>query len=134
MLNAMFEATASKDVNMTRELDAEYGVPALATAYRTWRTAERANCDYRITDYVPTNLSIVVGGKTFSPMHWFVKDTVGSVQGFAKNLKVQTAILLSYITGKQKEMPAPLEQALTDAGYHHIDTLKKYQTEWIKNQ
>jgi transcriptional regulator with XRE-family HTH domain len=128
MLIAMSEACGTAGLDMTGELEAEYGDKSLATAYKTWRREERSNCDVRIVDYVPVETN------ELSPMHWFVKDTVGSVQGFAKQLKVQTAILLSYIRGKQKEMPYPLREALVDAGYPHVALLEKYQTEWNKER
>lgn len=127
MLIAMSDACGTAGLDMTGELEAEYGDRSLAAVYKAWRREERSNCDVRIVDYVP------VEANELSPMHWFVKDTVGSVQGFAKQLKVQTAILLSYIRGKQKEMPYPLREALVDAGYPHVALLEKYQTEWNKH-
>ena len=128
MMTAIEDVCAARGVDIEAEMVAEYGTPLYTQAYRLYRLDARTNCDPRINDWVP---SAPVG--ELSPMHFFVKETVGSVQGFAKALKVQTAILLSYITGRQKDMPAPLEEALMDANYFHIEALKKYQTEWIKN-
>ena len=106
----------------------EYGAPSLPDLYARWRRVERASCDVRIVKYVPE-----YHFSDLSPMHWFVQSTTGSVQGFAKQLKVQTATILSYTTGKQKDMPHPLREALVDAGYAHIGTLEKLQNDWNKN-
>ena len=128
MIVAIETACAYRDRDVEEELAGEYGTASLTAAYRMWRVAERANCDLRILRYVP------VGSSDISPMALFVQSTTGSVQGFAKQLKVQTATILSYTTGKQKEMPIPLQEALTDAGYAHTIDLMKYQQEWNKNR
>lgn len=126
---AIVNACLFANVNMGDLLIEEYGNDSLLDAYKRWRETERANCDQRIVGYVPW-----AGTATESPAAFFVKETVGSMQGFAKQLKVQTAILLAYVTGKQKDMPYPLREALADAGYPYIDVLEKMQNDWNKNR
>lgn len=127
MLAAIDLACDNADISVEEELAAEYGTASLTAAYRMWRVAERANCDVRIVRFTP------VPSMNKSPMEVFVQSTTGSVQGFAKQLKVQTATILSYTTGKQKDMPHPIREALADAGYEHIGTLEKLQNDWNKD-
>ena len=127
MIASITFACHEHDVDMGMELAAEYGTFKLSEAYADWRRAERANCYERIIWWEPRP-----GTKQYSPMHFFVKESMGSVQGFAKQLKVQTAILLSYITGKQKEMPAPLRAALLDAHYPYLNELIDLQRDWVR--
>lgn len=128
MINAIWDACRNADVDLPMSLVDEYGAPGLPDLYARWRRVERASCDVRIVKYVPE-----YHFSDLSPMHWFVQSTTGSVQGFAKQLKVQTATILSYTTGKQKDMPHPLREALVDAGYAHIGMLEKLQNDWNKN-
>lgn len=129
MLAAIDLACDNADINVEEELAAEYGTASLTSVYARWRRVERASCDSRIVKYVPE-----YHFSDLSPMHWFVQSTTGSVQGFAKQLKVQTATILSYTTGKQKDMPHPIREALVDAGYEHIGLLEKLQNDWNKDQ
>ena len=126
---AIVNACLFANVNMGDLLIEEYGEDSLLNVYARWRRVERAKCDARIAAYVPW-----AGTATESPASFFVKETVGSMQGFAQQLKVQTATLLSYVTGKQKDMPYPLREALADAGYLYIDVLEKMQNDWNKNR
>lgn len=125
MLFAIMHACHLADVNTMEELAAEYDTQFLIVAYHEYRVYERSQ--FKI-GYTP------VTGDNKSPMQLFVESTTGSVQGLAKKLKVQTAIILAYMTGKQKEMPIPLQEALADAGYAHTVTLMKLQNDWIKNR
>lgn len=124
MVTSMLEACHLAGVNISDELIDEYDVYNLPTAYSLYRMHERQQFT---TAYVPMT------SNNKSPMQLFVESTTGSVQGLAKKLKVQTAIILAYMTGKQKEMPIPLQEALADAGYAHTVTLMKLQNDWIKN-
>jgi len=125
MLFAIMHACDRAGINSMDELKAEYDTQFLIVAYHEYRVYERSQ--FKI-GYTP------VTGDNKSPMELFVESTTGSVQGLAKKLKVQTAIILAYMTGKQKEMPIPLQEALSDAGYAHTVTLMKYQNDWIKNR
>lgn len=129
MINAIYDSCDAAGIDLPETLFEEYGAPGLPELYARWRRVERASCDQRIVEYVPAPIA-----GDLSPMHWFVKNTIGSVQGFAKQLKVQPATLLSYITGKQKDMPHPLREALADAGYVHMGMLEKLQNDWNKNR
>lgn len=129
MLAAIDLACDNADISVEEELAAEYGTASLTSVYARWRRVERASCDVRIVKYVPE-----YHFSDLSPMHWFVQSTTGSVQGFAKQLKVQTATILSYTTGKQKDMPHPIREALADAGYEHIGLLEKLQNDWNKDR
>ena len=118
-------ACVAAGIDVKDELWQEYDVYNLPNAYSLYRIYAREDF---IIEARPR-----AGTAELSPMHFLVKDTTGSVQGFAKKIKVQTAILLSYITGKQKEMPYPLQEALQDTGYAHTEELVRLQNDWIKH-
>jgi hypothetical protein len=66
-----------------------------------------------------------------SPMAVLVKDTAGSVQGFAKLIKVPSATLLRYVRGDQQFMPASIREALFDCGYDYVAELEDVQARWV---
>jgi DNA-binding XRE family transcriptional regulator len=125
MQTAIEAACHDAGVSVEDELVNEYGAASLPIAYNLYRIYERESF---VVDTLPR-----AGTAELSPMHFLVKETTGSVQGFAKKIKVQTAILLSYITGKQKDMPYPLQEALRDTGYAHTEELVRLQNDWIKH-
>lgn len=118
-------ACETAGIDLKDELWQEYDVYNLSNAYSLYRIYAREDF---VIDTLPR-----AGTAKLSPMHFLVKETTGSVQGFAKKIKVQTAILLSYITGKQKDMPYPLQEALRDTGYAHTEELVRLQNDWIKH-
>lgn len=128
MVTAITDACWDKGIDPQGVLIAEYGTRDLATVYEAYRQFERENVPPAIVGYVPTEST-----PELSPMHFFVKNTTGSVQGFAKVLKIQTSTLLRYIRGQQADMPGPLYEALYRAGYRHLDELIKAQTEWVEH-
>jgi DNA-binding XRE family transcriptional regulator len=103
-------------------------VSDLAAGYEMWRLAERQNVPDAVKKYLPT-----VWNEKQSPMFFFINQTVGSVQGFAKRLKVQTSTLLRYVSGEQPDMPMPLREALVDCGYEHLGQLEKAQMDWVRD-
>lgn len=100
----------------------------LAAAYELWRLSERENVPDAIKNYNP-----VMWDETRSPMGYFIAQTTGSVQGFAKKLKVQTSTLLRYTSGEQPDMPMPLMVALVDCGYKNLEQLVKAQMNWVRD-
>lgn len=129
MYRAIVDAALIAGIEIVQELSDVYNNLSLFKAYSDWRVEERKKVSPEILRYVPEYAQ-----GDLSPMHWFVQSTTGSVQGFAKQLKVQTATILSYITGKQKDMPHPLREALADAGYPYIGELEHVQNDWNKNR
>lgn len=122
MLEAIGLACTRSGISEWQTLIDEYETPYLSKAYEQWRKLERLqvklpSVGIRFTD-------------EFSPMHFFVKDTVGSVQGFAKKLKVPPAMILRYIRGEQRLMPLSLLGALSDVGYKDLNELQNKQAEW----
>jgi transcriptional regulator with XRE-family HTH domain len=121
MLAAIYTAAENKGVvsDLVGNLDA---------AYEMWRLAERQNVIPAVKKYLP-----VVWDEKMSPMGFFIAQTTGSVQGFAKRLKVQTSTLLRYVSGEQPDMPMPLRVALVDCGYEHLGQLEKAQMDWVRD-
>lgn len=100
----------------------------IAKEYELWRLSERQNVIPAIKNYNPT-----VWDEKVSPMGFFIAQTTGSVQGFAKKLKVQTSTLLRYTSGEQPDMPMPLRVALVDCGYRNLGQLEKAQLDWVRD-
>ena len=128
MTDAIFAACLAVDIDPAVELLDEYDTPYLSTAYASWVAGERMLIDSRILDYVPKP-----GTSTHSPMALMVRDTLGTVQGFSKNLKVPPATLMRYMRGGQALMPVSIDAALSEAGYHHVKALKDLQEKWVSN-
>lgn len=103
-------------------------VSNLAAGYEAWRLSERQNVAPAVKGYNP-----VVWDEKRSPMYFFITQTTGSVQGFAKRLKVQTSTLLRYVSGEQADMPMPLREALVDCGYEYLGQLEKAQQDWVRD-
>lgn len=116
---------ACYNIDMLSTLLEEYDTPYLSKAYEAWRIKSR-----RVL-VLPT---VELHYDALSPMHYFVKDTIGSVQGFAKKLKVPPATLLRYIRGDQKFMPMEIKTALQDAGCEQVNELEQIHFSWINEK
>ena len=128
MTDAIFAACLAVDIDPAVELLDEYDTPYLSAAYVAWVESERGFVDSRISDYVPKP-----GTPVKSPMALMVHETIGTVQGFAKNLKVPPATLMRYMRGGQTQMPVSIDEALRQAGYMHTYDLAKAQEKWVTN-
>lgn len=122
MVTAIEDASDKAGVSMLETLLEEYDTPYITVAYDKWRRKERRQIVLPVVELHFTD--------EFSPMHFFVKDTIGSVQGFAKKLKVPSGTVLRYISGKQRLMPTSLWVALEDVGYADKNALQNLQAEW----
>lgn len=130
MEHAIFQACAIQNVTgvqLASLLGDEYGTRSLAFAYTRWQKEARAEVSQLIANYNPTMWT-----DTRSPLSFFMHQTAGSVQGFAKAVKVQSSTLQRYATGAQAQMPTTLRAALIDMNYQHADRLVKVQTDWIE--
>lgn len=103
-------------------------VDGLCGDYNIWRIEQRRGVPDAIKNYAP-----VIWDDKVSPMGFFIAQTTGSVQGFAKRLKVQTSTLLRYVSGEQPDMPMPLRVALVDCGYKNLGQLEKAQMDWVRD-
>lgn len=128
MTDAIYAACLVVDIDPAVELLDEYDTPYLSSAYSTWVSRERLDVDPRIFDYVPKP-----GTPTHSPMALMVRDSVGTVQGFSKALKIPPATLMRYMRGGQSLMPVSITAALDDAGYPYTGQLAQLQEKWIEN-
>jgi transcriptional regulator with XRE-family HTH domain len=128
MTDAIYAACLAVDIDPAVELLDEYDTPYLSAAYTMWVSCERKNIDPRIFDYVPKP-----GTPSLSPVAVMVRDTVGSAQGFAKALKIPPATLMRYMRGGQAMMPVSIVDALTQAGYPYVGTLRDLQEKWVAN-
>lgn len=125
MVDAVMEACNRVDIDPGLALLDEYGTPYLDRAYAAWQLQDRDGA--LLHTWRPDLLNPSV-----SPMEEFVSDTVGSVQGFAKLLKVPPATLTRYMEGKQAMMPTSIFVALEAVKYPHLRELQAAQREWVK--
>lgn len=126
MIISMGHACHTHNVDAATTLLESYGVPRLQDAYLEWCQAERRYAGHILAMYRPD-----VGTATRSPMQLLVDDTVGSVQGFAKRLKVPQATLFRYASGKQVTMPKSIETALRQVKYPYLSELIGMQANWV---
>lgn len=127
MLDAVLAACERAGVDAAGELADVYGTPYLDRAYEAWRLKDRDGALLHTWKPNPYELS-----ERRSPMAEFVMETVGSVQGFAKLLKVPPATLQRYMDGKQAMMPTSIFTALEAVSYPHLRELQASQREWVK--
>jgi transcriptional regulator with XRE-family HTH domain len=127
MVAAIEQACFDYDIDMLAELDYLYGTVNVSTAYEQWIVSERSAVPDNVRSYRP-----VIWDDKRSPMYFFVFNTVGSAQGFAKLLKVPAATLVRYMDGKQENMPGAITAALKNVQYEFLTDLMTYQTNWVK--
>jgi transcriptional regulator with XRE-family HTH domain len=125
MVRAIEEACYHAGIDPHHELEREYGVGDVQKAYEAWRTDQRARTATTVNEFIPDN-----GMDDVAPMAKFVKKTTGTVQGFAKLIKVPPATLLRYSRGEQDLMPSSIRHALIECGYIWIEELEKAQLVW----
>lgn len=128
MVDAMADACTREGLDIGVELTNEYGTSRLPQAYALWQKHARENLAPAIARYNPTTWT-----QEQSPMDFFMLQTTGSVQGFAKAVKVQSSTLLRYARGEQLEMPTTLLHALREAKFTHLDRLIKVQADWTQS-
>ena len=125
MADAIFTACNKADIDASVALLDEFNTPYLDRAYAAWRFNDRDGA--LLHTWKPDLLH-----EATSPMEEFVMDTVGSVQGFAKLLKVPPATLTRYMRGEQAIMPTSIHTALDAVDYPYLRQLQASQREWVK--
>lgn len=128
MIAAIEQACHDYDIDMLAELDYLFGTTSVNTAYQQWVAAERVQVNPAIRSYRP-----IIWDDRRSPMYFFVFNTVGSAQGFAKQLKVPAATLVRYMDGKQENMPGSITEALRNIGYEFLPELMSHQANWVRD-
>lgn len=126
MIDSLNKACFHAGFDPRHELEHEYGYLTLEQAYDAWKHAERKKVPAAMLDEKPED-----GIEDVSPMAILVKETDGSVQGFAKTIKIPSATLLRYVRGDQKFMPASIREALTECGYRYVSELEEKQAKWV---
>lgn len=129
MIVSLGKACAAAGVPARVELLENYGADKLQQAYMEWRSRERGAFAERLNTYVPDKWTAEI-----SPMKFMVDETVGSVQGFAKALKIPSATLIRYMTGKQAIIPRSIESALRQINYPYLVDLARLQREWADGE
>lgn len=126
MIVSLGKACADAGVNARMELLVTYGVERLQQAYKQWQAIERQEAVPLVNGFEPT-----VWTEELSPMHCLVVGTVGSLQGFAKRLKVPPATLVRYTRGEQDMMPKSIYEAFRQIRYPYLLDLIRNQAEWV---
>lgn len=125
---ALGRECAERHVDARAILLEEYGVESLLVAYSKWRTLARRNAPERADFPHPPFKST----EALSPMHFFVKNMTGSMQRFAKVVKVPPVTVMRYVRGETRSMPKELETALSEMTYGWVAELRKAQEAWIQ--
>lgn len=125
---ALGKECAERHVNAREILLEEYGVESLLVAYSKWRSQARKSAPERAEFPQPPFRST----EQLSPMHFFVKGMTGSMQRFAKVLKVPPVTIMRYVRGETMTMPKELETAFEEMGYGFIEELRKAQMKWVQ--
>lgn len=119
---ALFGLMAERGIDVAEELREQYSYPTLDEATHFYQRLARREFGARIAGVEPT-----YGSRYESPFGYFVLETAGSHDGFAKKLKVPPASVVRHSTGKTLTMPRTIAAALTEAGYPHLKTLNERQ-------
>ena len=139
MVGALYLAVAEAGVDtevLAAELEDTFGTPYLAEAYLRWRRMKRKS--EGDTTHWPRLSEIETLAKYGqAPMGAFARSVSGSVEKFCAQFCIQAPTLTRYIEGRsgEKELPyfeppASVREALTDAGYDHLDELFEMQRMW----
>ena len=125
MILALGKECSEKNVNAKSTLIEEYGVPTLQEAYHVWQSNERIQSAHLFQ--VSTDM-----GTSYedSPFERFMRETVGSTQKFCKTLKLHSATVLRYASGKTKMMPDSIFNALQQVQYPYLTELQRAQEAW----
>ena len=121
---------------LAAELEDTFGTPYLAEAYLRWRRMKRKS--EGDTTHWPRLSEIEMLAKYGqAPVGAFARAVSGSVEKFCAQFCIQAPTLTRYIEGRsgEKELPyfeppASVREALTDAGYDHLDELFEMQRMW----
>lgn len=125
MVLLLSQACATKGISLHGIVMNEYNAETLQSAYHNWQSNERRK-NSELFQIRPPDQST----KDLSPFHFYIKETTGSAQGFAKKLKVPSAAVTRYAAGVTKAMPKAIEDALRSIHYDYLQTLLSMQEEW----
>lgn len=128
-VSALMTMCAHAGIDVAEVLEQEYGAADLQTANILWQKAVRASHADEIReaflDWTTRGLS------DSSPIYDFAEQ-FGTIDAFAKSMKVPTGPLSRYLDG-ELHMPVALITALTDAGLtqHDVTRLDEAHREWL---
>lgn len=128
MIDAISFACDNANVDIAAELSDVYLTPYITRAYEAWRIKDRDGA--LLATWRPEPFDLF--DRKRSPMELFVDQTIGSVQGFAKMLKIPPATLSRYMRGEQAMMPTSIFTALEAVKYPYLRELQASQREWVK--
>ena len=127
LVDALIDLADEKNLDF-RQIYRDYGVTTLGDAYHAWQSQERRGAVAGIRRATPLRFT-----DKHSPAHYFVHDSFGSVETFAKALKVPVATVSRWEQGFTKGVPAVIRAALTEIGYEHTGLLDSLQREWAND-
>lgn len=117
-----------KGVSAKALLQREYGFGNLQDAYHYWQQIQRKSN----ATLLDISLSSLVTNKQTSPFRAFMRETAGSVQGFAKAFCLPPAQLSRYAEGSTKNMPKSITEALNPL--RDLRPLVLLQEAWLDGQ
>lgn len=126
-IESLGRETVEHNIPAHAYLKDEYGVDDLQTAYHNWQSTERMQIAHEFHNVVPFEGTVM---PALSPMHYFIKESAGSVQAFCKLLKVPAATVKRYEVGATRTMPKSIKNALLEVQYPYLPELEELQTKW----
>lgn len=126
-MNAAIASECSfREVDGKQILSEEYQATKLSVAYKVWQIQERAKVADRFRAVGPE----FYFDKNSSPFQYYVTQTAGTDESFAKLAKVQPILVRRYARGESKSMPGQIHEALVDMEYPYTRELLERQAAW----
>lgn len=125
MINTLLEACNGANVPVKSFLEENYGVDSVSAAYARYQHETRLRFASEFMKRPSHRATIEL-----SPFHFWVKDTVQSLQGLCKKLCLPPATVARYASGITVSMPIVIEDALKEIAYPYLQELKDKQEAW----
>ena len=108
------------------EFDDEYRTLDVDVAYQRWVHNQRVKNRSLLPETLPTNDQI-------TPFARIVR-AIGSISKTAQVLVVPDVAVQRYADGRQKQMPQPIRDSLSEMKYPHLESLAAAQQRWHKRK
>lgn len=116
---ALLEEAEIRGIDLDEDLRAQYGYDALDLCWQKWivdhRSAQTLPAPSRSPDLNPFARLVA---------------SVGGVARMAAILAVPDFVVSRYVKGLSKTMPEPIETAMMEMGYPHVQSLKEAMIAW----
>lgn len=106
----------------------DYGTQDIVEAYETWREKRPA----RERGMLPTGAELeALADSGMSPAQ-ILAAAAGSMSKLAAILQVHDYVVRRYVSGKTRELPASMREAMVKLSWPHTDHLDRAQQSWLE--